>query len=167
MEWKSSCFFSSLLYRKWRLTAETPIYASLFHLFCGFKIAQKQPCGSVLLNRYSSKFCKTSWKTHVPESIFNKVNLASLLKKRLKCRFFSEQFSIKHLWATGSDFWRLEKSSWLLVQCNISQTLWFLIFNDNILMLIFILFTKSEGIHKTSHSFLPFHQCVFHVSSLF
>ena len=142
MEWKSSSFSSSLLYRKRRFTAETLIYASLFHLFCGFRIAQKQPCGSLLLNRYSSKFCKIYGKTHVPESIFNKVNLASLLKRdsgagvfRWMFRNYSEQFFIKHLWATGSDFWRLEKSSWLLLQCNICQLLWFLIFNDSILML--------------------------------
>ena len=62
------------------LTPEVPIFASLYHLFCGFKNAQKQPYLCISQKR-CSKCCKTYRKTHVPKSIFNKVKLATLLKK--------------------------------------------------------------------------------------
>ena len=86
------------------------MFASLYHLFCGFKNAQKQPCVSVLQNRCSSKCCKIYRKTLVPES-FNKVQLATLLKKDSGVRvcsweFFEiikDNFFIKHLRATASE----------------------------------------------------------------
>ena len=79
------------------------MFASLYHLFCGFKNAQKQPCVSVLQNRCSSKCCKIYRKTLVP--------LATLLKKDTgvrvcSCEFFEiikDNFFIKHLRATTSE----------------------------------------------------------------
>ena len=50
-------------------------------LFCGFNNAQKQPCICVLQKRCSSKWCKIYRKASEPESIFNKVKLATLFKK--------------------------------------------------------------------------------------
>ena len=88
MRWKSSSFSSSFLHGRWRLTTEIPIFASLYHLFCSFKNPQKQPCVCVLPKRCYSKFCKIHRKTHVPESIFNKVKLATLLKKDSGTRIF-------------------------------------------------------------------------------
>ena len=81
MRWKSSSFSSSFLAGRWRLTTEIPMFASLYHLFCGFKNVQKQPCVCVLQKRCSLKCCKIYRKTRASESIFNKVKLATLLKK--------------------------------------------------------------------------------------
>ena len=77
---------------KCRLTTQIPIFASLYHLFCGFKNAQKQPRVCVLQKRCSSKCCKIYRKARVLESAFNKVMLATLFKKTptqvFSCEFF-------------------------------------------------------------------------------
>ena len=64
----------------------------------------------VLYKGYSSKCCKIYKKTRVPESIFNKLKLASVLKKTpahvFSCEFFEiikDNFFIKHLRATASE----------------------------------------------------------------
>ena len=56
-------------------------FCTLNHFFCGFDNAQKQPCICVLQKRCSSKWCKIYRKASEPESIFNKVKLATLFKK--------------------------------------------------------------------------------------
>ena len=53
-------------------------FGSSYHLFCGFKNIQKQPCLCVLQKRCSSKCCKIYRKTHMPESLLNKVKLTTL-----------------------------------------------------------------------------------------
>ena len=100
----------------------------MYHLFCGFKNAQKPPHVCVLHKRCPSKCCKICRKARVLESIFNKVKLATLLKKTLRqvfsCEFFEiikGDFFIKHLRVSASECWRLEKSSWLLVKDIIFQ----------------------------------------------
>ena len=61
---------------------------------------------------------KNYGKTHAPESNFNKVMLATLLKRDSVTRVFYDFFKIikgnifmKHLWSTASECWQLEKSS--------------------------------------------------------
>ena len=72
----------------------------------------------------------------------------------LSCEFFEfikDNFFIKHLRATASECWRLEKSSWLLVEEQVCSSLRFLILIDIIHMdllmgcrnFIFKLFTKE------------------------
>ena len=129
----------------------------MYHLFCGFKNAQKPPHVCVLHKRCPSKCCKICRKARVLESIFNKVKLATLLKKTLtqvfSCEFFEiikGDFFIKHLRVSASECWRLEKSSWLLI----SSPVRFLILNDSILTDLFMrcknfiykLFTKERKI---------------------
>ena len=41
VRWESSSFSSRFFHGRWRLTTEIPIFTSLYHLFCGFKNAQK------------------------------------------------------------------------------------------------------------------------------
>ena len=81
MRWKPSSFPSSFLHGRWRLTTVIPIFASLYHLFCGYENSQKQPCVCVLEKKCFSKCCKICRRTRVPESIFDKVKLATSLKK--------------------------------------------------------------------------------------
>ena len=109
------------LHRRSRLNTKIPI-------FCSFKNAMKQPCVCVLQKKCSSKCCKICRKTRVPESVFNKVKLETLLKKTptqvFSCEFFEiikGNFFIKHLRASASECWQLEKSSWLLVKDIIFQ----------------------------------------------
>ena len=123
MRGKSSSFCSSFLHERWGLTTEIPIFISFYHLFCGFKNAQKQLYACVLQKRCSSKCFKIYRKPPVPESIFNNVRLATLIKKASTQVFSSEFFEvtkdiffIKYLRATASECWRLEKSPWLLVE---------------------------------------------------
>ena len=142
----------------------------MYHLFCGFKNAQKPPHVCVLHKRCPSKCCKICRKVRVLESIFNKVKLATLLKKTLtqvfSCGFFEiikGDFFIKHLRVSASECWRLEKSSWLLI----SSPVRFLILNDSILRTFscdvktlsssFLL--KSERFHQSSQKFLLCYQC--------
>ena len=117
------------LHGRWRLTIWVPIFASLYHLFCSSKNDQRRPCACVLHKRCSSKCCKIYRKTRVLESVFNKVKLATLLKKTLtqvfSCEFFEiikGDFFIKHIRASSSECWQLAKSSWLLVKHIIFQT---------------------------------------------
>ena len=63
MRWTSSSFSRSFLHRRWRLTTEISIFASLYHLFCGFKNPQKQPEVCVLQKKCSSKCCEIYRKT--------------------------------------------------------------------------------------------------------
>ena len=70
MRWKSSSFYSSFHHGSWRLTTEIPIFATLYHLFCGFKNAQKQPCVCVLQKRCSSKCCQIFTEKHVCRSLY-------------------------------------------------------------------------------------------------
>ena len=70
LRWKSSSFPRSFLHGRWRLTTEIPIFASSYHLFCGFKNAQKQPCVCVLQKRCSSKCCQIFTEKHVCRSLF-------------------------------------------------------------------------------------------------
>ena len=90
------------------------------------------------------------------------------------CEFFEiikGNFFIKHLWASASECWQLEKSSWLLSKISFLSPLWFLILNDSILKDLFIgcktlswsFLLKSEGIHQSSQKFLLCYQHVFHV----
>ena len=64
----------------------------------------------------------------MPEPVFNKVKLETLLKKTSTQVFSYEffeiikgNFFIKHLRASASEYWQLEKSSWLLVKDIIFQ----------------------------------------------
>ena len=60
-------------------------------------------------------------KTFAPESIFIKVKTPAHV---FSCEFFKSikgNILIKHLRATASECWRLEKSSWLLVEDIILQ----------------------------------------------
>ena len=132
----------------------------MYHFFCGFKNAQKQPCLCDLQKRCSSKCCKVYRKTLVSESVYNKVKLATLLKKDSDTGVFLwifwnyyGQIFFKTPLATASECWRLEKSSWLLVKdISFFNPLRFIILNDSILMdpfmgyknFIFKLFTKDR-----------------------
>ena len=58
MRWKTSSFSSIFIHAWWGLITEFPIFKSLYHLFCGFKNTQKQPCACVLQKWCSSKCCK-------------------------------------------------------------------------------------------------------------
>ena len=91
MKWKSSSFSCSFLHGRWRLTTEFPIFVSLCHLFCDFKNAQKQPC--VLQKRSYSKCYNICRKTRVPESIFDKIKLATFFKKGSSICVFLLNFS--------------------------------------------------------------------------
>ena len=155
-EVKYSSFSRSFLYGRWRLTKENAIFASLYHLFCGFKNAQKQPCVCVLQKMCFSKWWKIYRKTGVPESVFNKVKLATALKNRLRHTCFPVNFSkllrttffIKHLWATVSECWQLEKSSWLCRRYHFSA-LWRLSF-----WMIAFSWTFSWDVETLSSNFL-------------
>ena len=68
MTLKHNSFSSIILCGRWRLT--TPIFASLYHLLCGFKNAQKQRCVFVLQKRCSSKCCQIFTEKHVCRSLF-------------------------------------------------------------------------------------------------
>ena len=110
----------------------------------------------------SSKCCKIYRKTRVPESVFNKVKLATLLKKRLWHRRFPVNFSKlvrpTFLWnisgwvLLNADYWKTPRDYWSKI--SFFSPLRFLILKNSILMelfmrrknFIFKLFTKERKI---------------------
>ena len=90
-----------------RNSKEIPIFASLFHFFCVFKNAQKQPCVCVLQKKRSLKCCEIYRKSRMLESSFNKVNFAAVLKK--DCVFLwifpNYQGQLLHKKPAGDCFW--------------------------------------------------------------
>ena len=123
----------------------------------------------------SSKCCKIYRKTRVPESVFNKVKLATLLKKRLWHRRFPVNFSKlvrpTFLWnisgwvLLNADYWKTPRDYWSKI--SFFSPLRFLILKNSILMELFMrcktlsssFLLKSERFHQSSQKFLLCYQC--------